>query len=1103
MLELTGHLGLWSGLALALVFAVATWLVYRRESRRSPRFGIVLPIFRVLVVCLIIFMLTGPSLRYRQHIGEPGRVIVFIDGSESMAMTDSHMEIARKLLIARSGGWLSKSIINTQLYDIAQQLRDARLRVEEAIAGPDRLDLKLLGKEFHTQITQTQKNIAEVNLAALPQENLSGNGTILREYWLDLPGESISDFTGHPRYHEPPTGSHTSNTFEAPANLGDNYASRFRGYIHPPIDGRYTFYLASDGPSELWLSASEDVTAKKRIITIATRTNRWQWTTGDPSVASVTLKGGQRYYIEALHKESTGDDHFAVGWQLPIGAMERPIPGKRLSPFAAAQGSTPQKQRDSMTQALRTELIDPLESFLSRSDIDDASSRKNMTDLAALASVARRWEMSLESLFEIKAKALAESGDATVAAALAKVDQLSRWERTSTLLLGEEGLVRRLESKHQIELYATHNRSATLLWSSQKQPTRPVTLDPPGWTPLTDLAAGISDHVAPSFAAADNTKNQGDTIEQRTAAILFTDGRHNTDASDPMSIATVLGQRRVPLYTVGLGSLTRPEDLAVRSIEGPDSVFHEDRIQGELVLDDDMPPGKPFIARIEVGKQIIWQKNLVTERSGLRRLPFDFAVKELLSKSTSRTTKDVKELSIPLQFTATITSIEGESEQGNNSAQMTVHAVTEPRRILIIDGRPRWEARYLRNLFSRDQRWQVNTLLAGVSEIADHWRRGEESGAFPRDLQTLYKYDVIIFGDLPTDMLMPDELGRLRDFVGERGGGMIFIDGQRGHLRRYAETPLGELLPIEWLTPIDGDNSPPPTRLKLTVVGQASTPLRLLPDEMESGALWQTLAPPHWLASVRELPGASVLAQAVIGDEPRPAIVERSYGAGKVIYMAFDESWRWRYEVADQYHARFWNQMARQIAEQPYAVQDQFVKLDAGSATYQPGDKAEIRARLRDRDGKPMLKAKAAAQIYRDGRKVATLPLDAGDSKSGSFAGQTGPLEPGKYEVGVSIEGIDDAQLKARAQFTVEAPVSIERRAVTMDESTLSAMASRAFGRYYREEDLPQLIERLEPTSSGRIIVTETALWRSYWWFVPIMLLLTMEWLLRKRAGLL
>ena len=36
--------------------------------------------------------------------------------------------------------------------------------------------------------------------------------------------------------------------------------------------------------------------------------------------------------------------------------------------------------------------------------------------------------------------------------------------------------------------------------------------------------------------------------------------------------------------------------------------------------------------------------------------------------------------------------------------------------------------------------------------------------------------------------------------------------------------------------------------------------------------------------------------------------------------------------------------------------------------------------------------------------------------------------------------------------------------------------------------------------TKGRIVVTETELWRSYWWFAPIMLLLTTEWLLRKRA---
>ncbi|TAK34897.1 MAG: PKD domain-containing protein, partial [Saprospiraceae bacterium] len=45
---------------------------------------------------------------------------------------------------------------------------------------------------------------------------------------------------------------------------------------------------------------------------------------------------GQLYYIEALQKEGTGGDNLAVGWQLPNGAQERPIPGIRLLPYGSA-----------------------------------------------------------------------------------------------------------------------------------------------------------------------------------------------------------------------------------------------------------------------------------------------------------------------------------------------------------------------------------------------------------------------------------------------------------------------------------------------------------------------------------------------------------------------------------------------------------------------------------------------------------------------------------------------------------------------------------------------------------------------------------------------
>jgi hypothetical protein len=56
---------------------------------------------------------------------------------------------------------------------------------------------------------------------------------------------------------------------------------------------------------------------------------------------AISLTAGNRYYIEALHKQGVGTDNLAVGWQLPDGTMERPIPGSRLSAAAAMENSVP------------------------------------------------------------------------------------------------------------------------------------------------------------------------------------------------------------------------------------------------------------------------------------------------------------------------------------------------------------------------------------------------------------------------------------------------------------------------------------------------------------------------------------------------------------------------------------------------------------------------------------------------------------------------------------------------------------------------------------------------------------------------------------------
>jgi hypothetical protein len=160
----------------------------------------------------------------------------------------------------------------------------------------------------------------------------TATGSILREWWTNIPGDHVPDLTSNLAYPNKPTGSELLPIFEGPTNIADDYGTRIRGYIHPPQSGPYTFWTATDDGGDLFLSTSEDPAQKVKIAyqTFAVRKRDWNATPTQRSNA-INLVRGRRYYIELLHKEGKGDDHCAVGWQLPDGTMERPIPGKRLS----------------------------------------------------------------------------------------------------------------------------------------------------------------------------------------------------------------------------------------------------------------------------------------------------------------------------------------------------------------------------------------------------------------------------------------------------------------------------------------------------------------------------------------------------------------------------------------------------------------------------------------------------------------------------------------------------------------------------------------------------------------------------------------------------
>ncbi|MGF1633218.1 MAG: family 16 glycosylhydrolase [Phycisphaerae bacterium] len=131
--------------------------------------------------------------------------------------------------------------------------------------------------------------------------------------WNNIPGSAISDIP----LTTTPDSTTIMGSLEIPTNTGNNYGVRARGYLEPDVTGNYTFWIAGDDHTQLWLS-TDDTEANAQLIASHTSwTSSRQWNKfGSQQSVEISLVGGQRYFIEARMKENAGGDNMAVSWKL-------------------------------------------------------------------------------------------------------------------------------------------------------------------------------------------------------------------------------------------------------------------------------------------------------------------------------------------------------------------------------------------------------------------------------------------------------------------------------------------------------------------------------------------------------------------------------------------------------------------------------------------------------------------------------------------------------------------------------------------------------------------------------------------------------------------
>jgi len=179
----------------------------------------------------------------------------------------------------------------------------------------------------HEQADRLAERLARVGYNAVRVHHHEGE--------LVTPGHGIDSIP----VSKPPERTKALTSFEAPSHQAEKFGSRIRGYLHPPANGAYTFWISGDDEGQLWLSRSEDPDGKKLIASVPSWTGQRQWDKHEQQKSEpVQLEAGKKYYIEALHKEGELGDHLAVAWQPPDGKREV-VPGTNLSPSRGAPGA--------------------------------------------------------------------------------------------------------------------------------------------------------------------------------------------------------------------------------------------------------------------------------------------------------------------------------------------------------------------------------------------------------------------------------------------------------------------------------------------------------------------------------------------------------------------------------------------------------------------------------------------------------------------------------------------------------------------------------------------------------------------------------------------
>lgn len=619
--------------------------------------------------------------------------------------------------------------------------------------------------------------------------------------------------------------------------------------------------------------------------------------------------------------------------------------------------------------------------------------------------------------------------------------------------------------------------------------------------------------------------------ELLAGVVVISDGCDRSDLS-PSKVASTFADQKIPVHAIVVGNRNPVSDASVASANAPNQIYIQDQVTVSANLHFDQLQGETATVGF-YREQMLLETKSIPILSATQRTTVEFSdIPEEVGMHHYQIKIDPPLIDRVLE---------------NNQRELSVWVTKDRLNLLVVEQRPRWEFRYLKNLFAgRDKNVSLQHVLlapdrlAGVPDpyplVASTSRAFDdcEANRLPESELEWLKFDVIVLGDIHPEELNEAAQKSIEKFVSQRGGTLVVVSGPNSMPHKFETTTLYNLLPIQKST-----NKPEiankPFRLRLTDDGISSPLLNNMSSDVVSSqsshnSAWERLPKLYWRhAHASAKPGATVLAWAepVTEEADETQTTDRSvnddynqnpalilwhrYGGGKVLQMNFDQTWRLRYWNGDELHHGFWGKVVRWGTEDRLGLGTALVRLGLDKTKYKIQESMTVKVRLVEEDSTENPNADAVrCLLIRDGETINDFPFEQRENSGGLLQARlTLPKTPGRYRIQVTGSRIDRLLATENktdhavfAEFYVESnPFDDESNDLMANTTALAPLANLTGGQLLDAQSTHLLSATFHKRTNQSLNQITKPVWDNWPIGSLFLILILGEWILRKRYG--